>query len=332
MPAEETELPRLRPARRDEIAAILRESHGLWGAGLTYAAYLDMWLELLETPWGKRRFRHLVWVEEDGTVLSSLKLYRPVVRLLDRTGPASVIGAVFTPRSLRGRGHAPELIRAMLAEGREAGDPLAMLFSDIGASYYAALGFRELLADEASGTLDRAVDPPAGWELRPMTEDDLPAVIRAHDDDCATRPLAVIRDREHWDFLLARAAAYFARLDGSDLARRYRVALFHGRFAGYLVSLGGEGAWAVREAGAPGADSAALTAILRLGAADARRAGLRKVHGWLPRGAAEWVPEWRLEHRPRRTAIPMLLPLDGAVTLSPLDAPGASFVPYLDQF
>jgi hypothetical protein len=165
-----------------------------------------------------------------------------------------------------------------------------------------------------------------------MALGDLPEVIRAHDDDCAGRPLAVLRDREHWEFLLARAAGYFSRLDGSDLARRYRVALFHGRFAGYLVSLEGQGAWLVREVGAPRADPGALSAILRRGAAEARRAGLRKVHGWLPPEAAEWVPEWRLERTPRRTAIPMLLPLDGAVSLSDLDAHGAPFVPYLDQF
>lgn len=291
-----------------------------------------MWLELLETPWAKRRFRYLVWVEDDGTVLSSLKLYRPVVRLLGRTGPAAMIGAVFTPRILRGKGHAAELIRAVLVEAREEGGTLAMLFTDIGVPYYAALGFRELPADEAAGRLDRSVPPPPGWELRPMTAGDLAAVIRAHDDDCADRPVAVLRDREHWEFLLSRAAAYFARLDGSGLTRRYRVALYRGRFAGYLISLDGEGAWAVREAGAPGADVGALSAILRLGAEEARRAGLRKVHGWFPGGAAEWIPEWHLEYSSRRTAIPMLLPLDDAASLSPLDAPGASFVPYLDQF
>jgi hypothetical protein len=326
-------LPRLRPARRDEIAAILRESHGLWGAGLTYSAYLEMWLELLETPWGKRRFRHLVFVERDGSVLSSLKLYRPAVRLFDRVGTAAVIGAVFTPRSLRGRGHAAATIRAVLADARKAGDPLALLFSDIGVPYYAALGFHEVPAEESSGTLAGAAPPPAGWELRPMVPDDLPEVIRAHDDDCARRPFAVLRDREHWEFLLARAAGYFSRLDGSDLARRYRVAVYDRHFAGYLVALEGQqGAWLVREVGAPGADPGALSAILRLGAAEARRAGLRKVYGWFPPEAAEWVPEWRLDRTPRRTAIPMLLPLDGATSLSDLDAPGASFVPYLDQF
>jgi predicted N-acetyltransferase YhbS len=325
-------VPQLRPARRDEIAAILRESYGLWGAGLTYSAYLAMWLDLLETPWGKRRFRHLVSVDGNGEVLSSLKLYRPVVRLFDRTGPAAVIGAVFTPKSLRGRGHAAEMIRSVLAEVRLAGDPLAMLFSDIGTSYYAALGFRALPADESSGTLDGALPAPAGWELRPMTHEDLPDVIRAHDDECASRPLAVLRDREHWEFLLTRAEAYFSRLDGSDLARRYRVAVFEGRFAGYLVSLEGQGSWLVREAGAPGADPGVLSTLLRLGAAEARRTGLRKVRGWLPPEVAKWVPEWRLVRQPRRSAIPMLLALDGDRDLSALDASGASFLPYLDQF
>jgi hypothetical protein len=243
-----------------------------------------------------------------------------------------VIGAVFTPRALRGNGHAADMIRAVLAEVREAGDPLAMLFSDIGTRYYEAFGFRALPAEDVAGRLDRTASPPGGWDLRPMTPDDLPAVIRAHDDACATRPVAMLRDREHWEFLLVRAEGYFNRLDGSDLARRYRVAVSHGRFAGYLVSLEGEGALTVREVGAPGADPGALSAILRLGGREALRCGLTKVHGWLPRDAAEWVPEWRLAHRPRRNAIPMLLPLAGPADLSALDAPRASFIPYLDQF
>jgi predicted GNAT family acetyltransferase len=307
-PAEGSEVPHLRLARREEIGEILRESHGLWGAGLTYPAYLDMWLELMETPWAEHRFRYMVWAEDDGTVLSSLKLYRPVVRLYDRAGSAAVIGAVFTPRALRGNGHAADMIRAVLAEVREAGDPLAMLFSDIGTRYYEAFGFRALPAEDVAGRLDRTASPPGGWDLRPMTPDDLPAVIRAHDDACATRPVAMLRDREHWEF-------------------RYRVAVSHGRFAGYLVSLEGEGALTVREVGAPGADPGALSAILRLGGREALRCGLTKVHGWLPRDAAEWVPEWRLAHRPRRNAIPMLLPLAGPADLSALDAPRASFIP-----
>jgi hypothetical protein len=255
-----------------------------------------------------------------------------MVRLRGRAAPAATIGALFTPKPRRRRGHAGALLRAALAEAREAGGGLAMLFSDIGTGYYAALGFRALSAEESVGRLHRSVPPPEGWELRPMTPEDLPSVVRAHDDECAARPLAVLRDREHWEFLIARAAGYFHRLDGSDLGRRYRVALHRGRFAGYLITLEGEGGWVVREVGASEADPRSLSAILRLGANEARRAGLRNVQGWLPRDAADWVPEWRLAYRPRRGAIPMLLSLAGGEDFSSLDAPGASFVPYLDQF
>jgi hypothetical protein len=325
-------LPQLRTANRDEIVTILRDSHGQWGAGLSCPAYVDLWLTLMNTPWARRAFRYLVWGDDDGSVLSSLKLYRPVVRLQGRAAPAAMIGALFTPRARRRRGHAGALLRAVLAELRAAGEGLAMLFSDIGTGYYDALGFRALPAEEAVGRLDRAVAPPDGWELRPLTAEDLPSVARAHDDECRTRPIAVLRDLEHWEFLIARAAGYFRGLDGSDLGGRYRVALHRGRFAGYLVSLEGEGGWVVREVGAPHADPRALAAILRAGADDARRAGHRRVQGWFPRDAAAWVPEWGLTHRPRGAAIPMVLPLAGIEDLSELDAPGASFFPYLDQF
>ncbi len=326
-------MPRLRPARESEIAAILAESHALWGAGLTVEAYRQMWAELRATAWGRRAFEYLVWAGEDGEVLSSLKLYRPVVRLLGRTARAAVIGAVFTPRTRRRRGYAAAMLRAVLDEARARGDNPALLFTDIGTAYYAALGFRALPGEEAWGKLPRsAVPAPPGWELRAMAPGESDAVRAAHDAWCDGRPLAVLRDRDHWEFLVARASGFFGRLDGSDLSRRYRVALHEGRFAGYLISVEGEGAWSVREVGAVGADREAMAAILRTGAAEARAAGVRKVFGWLPREVAPLLPEWELRYETRQRAVPMILDLEGRADLDVLDSPGAAFISYLDQF
>jgi predicted N-acetyltransferase YhbS len=325
-------VPTLNVARPDQIEAVYEESHALWGAGLDFSGYHGLWEDLQRTAWGRDHLRFLVWTDGDGHILSSMKLYRPRVRLQGRTRRACAIGAVFTPRALRRRGHAAAMLGRVLEEATAAGDGPAMLFSDIGTGYYASLGFRALPSEEAHGTLSRSPKAPAGWSLRPMLPDDLPAVVEAHDAWCATRPIAVLRDVAHWRFLLERARSYFARFDGSDLSRRYRVAMRDGRFAGYVVAVEGEGEWELREAGAADADPDALAALLRVAASDARGRGLTTVFGWIPRSQADLVPEWRLRHAARMRAIPMLRELDGSRLPADLLDAEAAFLPYLDQF
>jgi predicted N-acetyltransferase YhbS len=325
-------VPTLNVARSDQIEAVYEESHALWGAGLDFSGYHGLWEDLQRTAWGRDHLRFLVWADGEGRILSSMKLYRPRVRIDGRTSRACAIGAVFTPRALRRRGHAAAMLVRVLEEAAAAGDGPAMLFSDIGVGYYASLGFRPLPSEEAHGSLVRAPKAPEGWSLRPMLPEDLPAVAEAHDAWCAGRPVAVLRDLAHWRFLLERARSYFARFDGSDLSRRYRVALRDGRFAGYVVAVEGEGEWELREAGSVGGDPDTLAALLRVAAADARGRGLRTVFGWIPRSQAALVPEWRLRHVARMRALPMLRPLDGSSLRPDLLDAEAAFLPYLDQF
>lgn len=325
-------MPTLNVARSDQIEAVYEESHALWGAGLDFSGYHGLWEDLKRTAWGRDHLRFLVWSDGEGGILSSMKLYRPRVRILGRTSRACAIGAVFTPRVHRRQGHAAAMLVRVLEEAAAAGDGPAVLFSDIGTGYYASLGFRALPSEEAHGSLARAPRAPAGWVLRPMLPDDLPQVAEAHDAWCATRPITVLRDLAHWRFLLERARSYFARFDGSDLSRRYRVALRDGRFAGYVVAVEGEGEWEMREAGAVGADAETLAAVLRVAAAEARGRGLRNVFGWIPRSLAALVPEWRLRHVARMRALPMIRTLDGTSLPAECFDAETAFLPYLDQF
>lgn len=325
-------MPTLDVAVPDQIEAVYEQSHALWGAGLDLGDYLGLWEDLKRTAWGRERLRFLVWREDDGRILSSMKLYSPRVRLGDRIATACAIGAVFTPRALRRRGYAAAMLARVLEEATAAGETPAMLFSDIGTAYYASLGFCALPAEEAHGSLARVPRAPAGWALRPMEPEDLQGVAEAHDAGCEGRAVAVIRDLPHWRFLLERARSYFARFDGSDLRRRYRVALRDGRFAGYVVAVEGDGEWELREAGSVGGDRDALAAVLRTAAAEARAQGARSVFGWIPRSHAELVPEWRLRQAERIRAVPMLRTLDGSPLPPALADSEAAFLPYLDQF
>ena len=298
-----------------------------------YEDYRAFWSALSETPWARVHLRYRVWLDDDGTLLSSLKLYRPEVRILGGEGRVAGLGAVFTPRSKRGRGHASALIRAVLEEARQRKDLAALLFSDVGTTFYHELGFRELPAEEAWGDL-RRVDPghPRGWRLRPMMAADLNDVMRSHDDSSRGRAVAILRDRDYWEYLVERSRQFFARLDGSGLSQRFQVAVRGDEFAGYLASVDSGDVWVVREVDAVGGEPESLQSIMRLGAIQARARGQRRCYAWLPRSVRDAMAEGSMRFRPRRKAIPMLQPLDDGPDLGAFDSPQAAFIPYLDQF
>jgi len=114
-------VPFLSPAREDQLDAIYRESHGLWGSGLSLDDYRGLWRELMRTPWARRHAGLHVWIDDEGTVLSSVKLYRPQLGVGGRVQRATVIGALFTPAAQRRRGHASALLRAVLDRARAGG-------------------------------------------------------------------------------------------------------------------------------------------------------------------------------------------------------------------
>lgn len=322
-------MPTLSVARTDQVAAVYRHSHALWGAGLALRDYEGMWEDQRRTAWGERWVRFLVWHDGD-RVLSSLKLYRPEIRVGSRRWRAWGIGAIFTPPDERGRGHATRMIERVLAQADEEGDAPVLLFSDIGTSYYERFGFRSLPSDEAVGSLPAsAPDVSDGPVLRPMRPSDIEDVAEAHAAWCEGRPLAILRDRAQWAFLVERSRTFFERLDGSTLDRRFRVATWNGKIVGYTIAFASERDWNFREVGSIEADPALAAAVMRAAAVEARAGGCRTVYGWIPRSWAALVPEWRLRRVRRRRAVAMIRTTSDEV--AGLDREGA-FIPYMDQF
>src|SRR4051794_40991398 len=120
---------------------ILAESHGIWADGLTKKAYLQYNLAQLRTPWGARHLRRYALVDEAGAVLTSAKRYDLRARVDGREVTAAGIGAVYTPRARRGRGHAAAIVTRLIEDAAREGAELAILFSEIGSAYYERLGF-----------------------------------------------------------------------------------------------------------------------------------------------------------------------------------------------
>jgi len=315
---------------REQVRAVLNDSYALWGAGLSLPDYHAMWAELADSPWGRAWYGWRAWIDDEGRVASSLKLYRPLLRLNDRTERACVIGAVFTSREHRRLGHAAALIRAVLEEARERGDGAGLLFTDIGTAYYGRLGFGALPCEDALGSLVGATGrAPDDLTLRAMTHEDLDDVRSAHDAASRHRRIAIVRDRDHWEFLLLRASTFFRRLDGTDLARRFMVVEDASGPIGFLVAVAGPGEWNLREAAAYDGSDRTLARVLAAGAAQAGAEGATTVWGWIPRAVWPLVPAWRLRAQPRRRAVPMIRP---PLPTPPVLSPDDDFIPYLDQF
>jgi len=326
-------VPRFVVPTIEQVRSVLVESHPIWGAGLSVPDYVGMWEEMGDLPWARAWYSWRALVDDEGRVLASLKLYRPELRLGDTTGRAAAIGAVFTPRAARRRGHAAALIRATLEEATARGDRASLLFTDIGTDYYRGFGFTPLPCEDALGSLTGAAARAVrGVAFRSMTVDDLEMVADAQRVSSADRPIAVLRDRGHWEFLLLRAATFFRRLDGSDIARRFMIAMDGSRPIGYLVAVSGPGEWNLREAEAFDGDSATLARVLAAGAAEASAMQATTVWGWIPRAVWPLVPAWRLRAQPRLRAIPMIRPPDGNVLPERAGTVDGAYIPYLDQF
>jgi GNAT superfamily N-acetyltransferase len=162
------------PARGAILDQILDETWRIWSDGLTREAYARYNAAQMKTPWG-RQFLDRVALVDGERVLSSAKRYAlraqfdgGAVRLLG-------IGAVFTPPALRSRGSAAALIERMLDEARGDGVDCALLFSEIGASYYQRFGFVPIPRDVS---WLRVIDKPGAPAMlvRAGEERDIPAV------------------------------------------------------------------------------------------------------------------------------------------------------------
>src|SRR5437867_11897188 len=92
--------------------------------------------------------------EEDGPLLSTLKLYRFTGTLYGEPVVIAGIGAVYTPEQQRTFGSASLLISEVMDYMQKKKGALALLYSDIGPAFYERLGLAFLPAVETTGPLE----------------------------------------------------------------------------------------------------------------------------------------------------------------------------------
>jgi GNAT superfamily N-acetyltransferase len=278
----------VREATPAEIVTVLGHTRELWGGGKDLDTYVARTRALLDSPWGRARYRFVVGLDESGVIVTACKRYHLDLRLDGSPAPTVGFGAVFTPEAHRGQGHAASLLKAVMAEECSRGTRLALLFTDIGPAYYERLGFQAIRCEvgEAPAVAGEAPFLPLGDRDRA----ELLAFCREPDGR-----LAFGRSPDYWAFMLER--------------HRPELLLYapDGIPAGFVALHDEtEGLW-VDEAGfAPDVQPTAFWLALR---ALAAQRGRPAVSGWLPRETIEAG----FTFRPLTTNAPMAAPLSGDV-------------------
>lgn len=134
-----------------------------WGSGLTPMQFLEREERLRAHPWAKKTMTSWLWKDDSGAILSSSETFLDEAKVGTTVGTAATIASVFTEPSLRGKGHAGNMLRALIDRHRADPSCLALtLFSEIGTDYYQRLGFWPVPAFDTFFS-PRADTPKVEW-------------------------------------------------------------------------------------------------------------------------------------------------------------------------
>lgn len=313
----------MRFATRAHIEAIFRENHPLWGKPLSEDDYRDYWFSLFSTPWGMSNLRYMALTEEeDGPLLSSLKLYRFTGRLYDEPIVIAGIGAVYTPLAQRTFGSASLLVSEVLDYMQKKKAGLALLYSDIGLPFYERLGFVPLPSLETMGSLESAgpeeARTVAGLTIRSAVIEDAKALAKYHKRSTVNAPFVIDRDSLYWEFILYRRRRFWELLPErtgeaiSLIACRERTIVACG-----FASASPRGL-RLQELSALEGEEEALRALLDEIRRKGFRAGARSWSGRLPSSLAGADPRLVGRRVLVESAIPMAAPLGNVRSLEKL--------------
>ena len=290
---------------------ILSATFDLWHEGLSRDAYPRYYRGQLGTAWARAHLRR--WALVDGAdVLASAKEYAFDAVLDGRDIRVFGLGAVFTQPRHRGHGHARVLIDRLLARAADERFDLALLFSEIGADYYAHLGFMPI--------------PTVDLELR-VREDarrGAPATLVRFGDDRDLADLASMgesraapfrfrlrRTRDLIQYAIAKKRLLAGLSAPGERGVQFFVAEEGGSAVAYVVLSTHGPMWIVEEAGDRDPSGARLGAILQTLVARDPTEQRPRIVAWLPDGL-----------RPPQVDVVGETPTHDVMMIKPLSAKG----------
>lgn len=197
-----------KPVHWPDYLPLLRETHKIWSAGLSFAHYVDYNAGQRVSAWGRRHLSLLCLYQDidQREILSSLKLYKLDMRCRGRDYLVFGIGAMYTPLARRERGYGQTLLRAVIDKARRENADGILLFSDIGEEFYEQVGFE--LIGGASFSLDlprfasESMEP--GPKSKLLEKSDIGFIERHYTRWLASRPFAVERSENYWLYKIAK--------------------------------------------------------------------------------------------------------------------------------
>jgi predicted acetyltransferase len=142
----------------------------------------------------------------DGRVVTSCGCYHVSVCIDGVVERTCAVGAVHTVPECRGRGFAPRLLSFAEVRERDAGKTFSLLYSDIGAAYYARLGYRACAAAQGSVTPAESKGGPlvAHDFHRFQPAEKLSTLVDLYDRAHQQYPLSIARSSDYWRYLLVQ--------------------------------------------------------------------------------------------------------------------------------
>ena len=296
---------------------ILRDTYPIWGGGLTYDAYASFQAGQRRTTWGAAHIERVV-LQDGSRALASAKRYDLTARIDGRIRRVLGIGAVFTPRELRGRGAASALIAHLVDAANTDGYEFALLFSDIGPSLYERLDFVPMPLEAATLGVQRHDGAPA-MLVRSGDDRDLPHIAELSASRAAAGRFALDRSEDYIRYAISKRRL-LAGLGPAGLRQaEFLVAEEGHRAVAYLVCSVHNGQWMIEEAGDRDPSGARLGAMLQVMLAREPSLEPPRIVGLWP--ASLTPPQVEVTSRRPTDEVMMIRPLrDRTLPMPPLSA------------
>jgi predicted N-acetyltransferase YhbS len=272
------------PAEGRILDQILDASYEIWHDGLSRDRYGRFFEAQKRTAWGRANLSRSALTDR-GQVLASAKEY--VFRaVLDARAVRIVgIGAVFTQPAHRRHGHAQDLVERLVARAARNGADLALLFSVIGADYYAHLGFRAIptYGLELAVAKSERHGAPATL-VRAGDDRDLDGIVAMNRLRAERFRFHLDRDREAVSFAITRKRLQAGLGPAGGRELQFFVAEEGTTGVAYVVLSVHDGEWTIEECGDRDPSGARVGAILQVLLARDPVAPLPTIRAWLPPG------------------------------------------------
>lgn len=190
---------------KDQIEEVQKDSHYLWGGGLSIEARLSKMMRMIDV-YGPNQF-HASGIVENGQVAASIKCYGIHLALGELKYHTLGIAAVFTKPDCRGKGYATKIVELACQNASNQGLDAALLFSDIDPEFYKKLGFIEFESYDCSIEVAR-LPKASPLTLRPSIPSDFSQVLSWYNQSWDSTTLHVARSPSQFCMFKERSQSF----------------------------------------------------------------------------------------------------------------------------